>query len=160
MGDSRRFFEFSDLIADQFPNRDVAIADVAGGRGGLQAQLRCHQFTNVVSWDTRRSYAKNRPGYRYGLFDWRTAPNDYGLVVGMHPDGGTDHIIVHAAKRRIPFCVCPCCVVPSGAAYGGVKDYGPWVDHLIALAQQEAMSVSLHTLPIAGRNTVLIGRPL
>lgn len=109
--------------------------------------------------ETIERAAKPRSGYRYGWFDHRSAPRDYALVVGMHPDEGTDEIIAYAAKHRVPFCVCPCCVKPHAAAYWGPKTFAPWVDHLARLAQDRGMEVTEAALPMVGRNLVLIGRP-
>jgi len=87
VGDSRRFNLFADLIVERFPAlHSSAIADVAAGKGYLKAALYLRGFRNVTSWDRRQRLAKPRPGQRYGLFDYRTAPPEYRLVVGMHPD--------------------------------------------------------------------------
>ena len=159
MGDARRFALFADVIAANFPDRSVETADVAAGKGYLRAALYERGFRNVTSWDKRPRQAKPRSGYRYGWFDHRSAPRGYRLVVGMHPDEGTDEIIAYAAKHRVPFCVCPCCVKPRASAYWGAKTFAPWVDHLVRFAQDNGMDVSEAGLPMTGRNLVLIGRP-
>jgi hypothetical protein len=52
MGDTRRFSLMAELIADRVPI-DATIADIAGGKGGLQAELYCRGFRSVTSWDLR-----------------------------------------------------------------------------------------------------------
>lgn len=160
MGDSRRHAVFADAIARQFPAlAEAPAADVAGGRGGLQAEMRRRGFTDVVSWDVRRHYAKARRFYRYGRFDHRNAPRDYRLVVGMHPDGATDEIVAYAVKHRVPFAVCPCCVLPTATRFDGVG-YAAWIAHLARVAEAGRMRVDEIALPITGRNIALVGRPL
>lgn len=99
-------------------------------------------------------------GLEYGLFDFRSAPRDYDLVVGMHPDGGTDHIIQYAIKHRKPFCVCPCCVIPSAAPYGGDSGYVSWINHLVKMAEHARFDVAVTLLQMTGRNVAIIGKPL
>jgi hypothetical protein len=161
MGDSRRFSQFAEVIANNWPASHF-VADVAGGKGLLQAALRRRSFTNIVSWDKRHKYAKGNRArmYRYGLFDYRSAPRDYDLVVGMHPDQGTDHIVSYAVKHRKPFAVCPCCVLPSAQPYGGTAGYAQWCDHLIRMAESARFDVNVTLLPMTGRNVVIVGRPL
>jgi hypothetical protein len=116
-------------------------------------------FNRVMTWDRRPRNASGRHGYRYGLFDYRSAPRDFDLIVGMHPDEATDHIIAYACKHRVPFLVCPCCVRPSAAPYQGCR-YDHWISHLKALATDGRMKVAEVELPMRGRNLVLIGRPV
>jgi len=157
MGDSRRFSAFADLIERNFAPT-LAVADIAGGKGHLQAKLRKRGFGNVVSWDRRPKYAGPRRCYHFGLFDFRSAPRGYDLVVGMHPDEATDHIVMYAAKHRIPFAVCPCCVKPSATRYEGYR-YEHWLQHLASLAEAARFRVTEAGLPISGRSAVLIGWP-
>jgi len=35
------------------------------------------------------------------------------LVVGFHPDQGTDYCVELAEILGVPFCIVPCCVFPS-----------------------------------------------
>lgn len=159
MGDSRRFSLFADFISRQFPDRRLDIADVAAGKGGLKAALYLVGYRRVTAWDRRHKLAKPRPGQRFQLFDHRSAPRGYRLVVGMHPDQATDEIILYAAKHRVPFAVCPCCVLPSGTGYAGRNDYDAWVRHLTDVARAARFRVDAFTLPMNGRNGVLVGRP-
>ena len=160
MGDSHRFHLFADLVAERFPDRRLAIADVAAGKGKLKGELYRRGYGRVTAWDRRHKLAKRRPGQVYQLFDYRNAPRDYRLVIGMHPDEATDHIILYAIKHRVPFVVCPCCALPSASAYvGGKGDFNPWLRHLIEVARAGRMKVETLELPMAGRNTALIGSP-
>lgn len=159
MGDSRRFHVFGALIAR---NLDPAmrIADVAAGKGYLRANLHERGFRHVESWDRRPREAKQRSGYRYAWFDFRTAPHEYDAVVAMHPDEGTDHAILYAGIRRVPAIICPCCARGSAVSYWGARgDYAEWMKHLVALAQTHQLDVTHTALPMTGRNEVLILRP-
>jgi len=160
MGDTRRFDLFADLITSQVPGASsLEIADVAGGKGYLRAALHQRGIRRVTTWDKRRSMPAHRPGYRRAWFDYKSAPDDYGLVVGMHPDEGTDHIVMYAALHRIPFVVCPCCVKPSAAQFSGQRDYRVWCSHLAALARGLGMRVDEFSLRMHGCSTVFVGRP-
>lgn len=165
MGDRRRHIEFAALIARNFPNREARIADVAGGKGHLRAELFRLGYRNVETWDKCRASQRrtHRSGYRHALFNHVTAP-EYDLVVGMHPDGGTDHIVLYGARRRVPFVLCPCCVIPSAHPYGGPTgpktwrgDNDEWTRHLLRLAG--VMDKFVTALPITGRNQVIVARP-
>lgn len=157
MGDPRRFDTFAKLVAKHVPPT-ASVADVAGGKGYLQAALRQLGYRSVVSWDRRRRCATGRSGYRYGYFDHRSAP-DYDAVVAMHPDEGTDQAIVYAVERRRPALVCPCCVKPSATVYWGDGNYRDWCLHLAHVAERGKMDVTWTALPIIGRSTVLILKP-
>ena len=170
MGDPARFRLFADLIAREFPDRSAPIADVAGGKGYLKAALYQQGYRHVTCWDVRRRLAKGRPGQRYQRFDHANAPRGYRLVVAMHPDEATDHVILYAAKHRVPAVVCPCCVKPSAAPYDGSSQARPWNGrggddwphwnrHLAELARKGGLRVTTETLPMDGRNVVLVARP-
>ena len=152
MGDVLRFKAFADRISKNFPNRSLRIADVAGGKGFLQMELRSLGYSNIVSWDKRKKFANPaKLFYKYGYFDYRSAPADYDLVVGMHPDQGTDHIIGYSNLHRIPFVVCPCCITPSAFPFHG----GDWITHLTKLAKADTIRLNLK---IQGKSEVLIGK--
>lgn len=162
MGDPARFRLLADLIAERFTPSKTA--DVAGGKGLLRSQLSTRGFSNVTTIDHRKRLAKGRPGQHYGLFDWRTS-EDYDLIVGMHPDEASDHIVLYAAERRVPFVLCPCCVKPSAAPLSfeylsNSRSQPQWFTHLSALAQARRMIVEWLYLPMRGANLVLIGTPI
>ena len=147
----------ADVIAERIPV-SAMVADVASGKGQLQANLYQRGYRRIVSWDVRWRNAGPRRNYRLGLFDYKSAPRDYQAVVGMHPDAGTDHIICYAAKHRVPFVVCPCCVLPSARKFEAVG-YTGWVDHLSNMAVDSGFDVEEISLPMNGRNIVLAGMP-
>lgn len=158
MGDRNRFHLFADLIAQEFPDRAISIADVASGNGKLQAALRMRGYNEITSWDRQRRNAKGRRGYRFGLFDYRNASRAYDLVIGMHPDEATDQIILYAGKHGKPFVVCPCCIKPSVSHFEDIGFAG-WLRHLRKLGEQDGLTVTDTALPMYGRANVLIGRP-
>lgn len=159
MGDARRFDLFARLIHESFPDKSIRIADVAGGKGYLQAALRQNGYRSVISFDRRkRNAAPHRQHFmRYQWFNC-DSPESFDLVVGMHPDEGTDHIIKYAGKNGVPFAVCPCCVRPSATAFWGKASYPKWIDHLLCVASEKSVTF-LETLKMNGRNDVIIGRP-
>lgn len=145
-------------VIDQRFDRWIRVADVASGNGQLQANLYRRGFDRIVSWDTRRRNAGPRRNYHIGRFDYRSAPRDYDLVVGMHPDAATDYIVAYAVKHRVPFVVCPCCVLPSASKLEDIG-YDGWIRHLIGLATVTGFDVEKIKLPMTGRNLVLVGMP-
>jgi hypothetical protein len=159
MGDPARFRLFADVIEREFPDRSAPIADVAGGKGGLKAELYQRGYRCVTCWDVRRRLAKGRPGQRYQRFEVASAPRGYKLVAAMHPDEATDHAILYAAKHRVPCVVCPCCLKPSAVPYNGRQTPDAWNTHLAQLAIARRMRVTMEVLPMAGQNVVLISRP-
>jgi hypothetical protein len=160
MGDPRRFDKFADVIFSEFGALTSApVADVAGGKGGLQGALRARGFSDITSWDKRQKYAGPRRCYHYGYFDFRSAPRSYGLVVGMHPDEGTDHIVCYAIKHRVPFAVCPCCVKPSATKYPAEREYRRWCDFLAATAEYGNFRLRRFDMRMHGCAHVILGRP-
>lgn len=160
MGDNRRNRLMAELVAERFPDRDAPVADVAAGRGHLKRALRLHGYRRIVCWDGRHRRAKGPPGWHSQIFDYRNAPRGYRLIVAMHPDEATDHAILYAAKHRVPFVVCPCCIKPSGTEYSGnPSNRAEWNRHLVAIAKAAQMDVETVTLPMEGCNIVLIGTP-
>lgn len=159
MGDSHRFDLFGKLIAENL-DPEISIADVAGGKGYLQASLRQRGFKKIETWDKRLATARkvHRNGYRFGYFDYKTAPK-YDAVVAMHPDEGTDHCIMYAGLHRVPAIICPCCVKPSAVQFWETRKYNAWLDHLIKLAEQQNLTIQQKRLSMNGRNDVLILRP-
>jgi|ERR1035437_639563 hypothetical protein len=155
MGDLRRHHVFANFIAEHWPDRSLSIADVAGGTGHLNSALRQLGYNNVITFDKRSNQrSTNRRNFRFQLFSEKVKDN-FDLVIGMHPDGGTDEAINWAINHRVPFAVVPCCVIPSAWNYWGERQYGAWLRHL---SQQIVLRgiVPLETgLAIVGRNIVL-----
>jgi hypothetical protein len=125
------------------------------GQGYLRAALHQLGYRHVESWDKRPRCAGGR-GYRYGYFEWNTAPRSYDAVVAMHPDGGTDHAVLYACHRAVLGLICPCCITPSAETYWGQHAYSAWCDHLERLARDRGAWTRWEALPISGRNRVLI----
>lgn len=164
MGDKRRFNLFADLIVKHFPPAYYHnIADVAAGKGHLQLALRERGYKNVISFDKRkRKFRVRKAGikqdYHYRWFDSRVKQN-FDLIVALHPDEATDHVIVEAGKGRIPFVLCPCCVKPDAVTYWGSYKFEEWVNHLKRLALKDNFEIQEIYLKMQGRNLVLIGKP-
>ena len=129
---------------------------VAGGKGGLRSALYLLGYRNVVTIDKRHHLARGRPGGAYRHLDWNNEPDNYDLIVGMHPDQATDHIILFAARVGKPALICPCCVMPSAVTYGGrAGDFRDWIGHLKSLAARYRRRCEHFAIPITGRNEVL-----
>lgn len=154
MGDRTRFSKFAALIRQHLP-LEASIADVAGGKGTLQMALRQLGYRDVTSWDKRHRYARRRSIYRFGWFSWNEK-TPYDAVVALHPDEGTDHALLYAARNGVPALICPCCILPSGESYWGPYKYPAWLTHLEQLALRHGASVERLKLPMSGRNDVLL----
>jgi len=157
MGDPARFAAFADAIQDRWPDRDLRIADVAGGKGALRAELYTRGYRRVKVVDRRRGKT-HRDHYLYGRFTDHY-PDAFQVVVGMHPDQATDQIVAYATRRRVPFAVVPCCVMPSAFAFDGPRHRSAWVRHLAEVAAGRRFDVVERELPIWGANRLLIGTP-
>lgn len=157
MGDVRRFDLFGELISSHF-ERDCIVADVAGGKGMLQAKLRQCGFKNVVTFDKRKG-RKDRPTmrYEYRWFDHRVKGR-FDLLVGMHCDEATDVIITEAASRKADFVICPCCVKPSAVPFYAQHNFTNWMLHLIELSENLGFKVTTDKLKMIGKNSVIIGK--
>jgi hypothetical protein len=153
MGDKHRFEVFAKFVANILP-KNYRIADIASGGGCLQYELRKLGFLMVTSWDNR--HIKNRlPNQTYvrKYFDYtRVSPKHYDAIIGLHPDGATDHIVLWAATYGKKAIVVPCCAIPSASNFNG----GEWISHLKQLVKNKQRKVIEQTLKIKGKNTVLI----
>lgn len=162
MGDKNRFKIFSELIAGRF-DRQNKIADIAGGKGYLQIELRKNGFQDVATYDLQLN-TKRREVIEYHcyLFEEKMAAN-YDVLVGLHPDKATDLIISSAAKNKKSFAVIPCCVMANiipfvrGKKIPHKSKFELWDEHLIQYAQKLNFKVEVQKLPFSGRNTAIIG---
>jgi len=154
VGDPRRFDLFSSLIRQHF-SLTAQIADVAGGKGYLQVALKEKGFTHITTFDKQRNPNKQRREYRW--FD-NSIIKPFDLLVGMHPDEATDVIIIEAAKRKIPFVICPCCVKPTIEPLWQSYTFQNWMTHLGQMAYGKGFKLQEVILPMNGRNKVLIGK--
>lgn len=159
MGDTHRFEIFANFVATILP-KDARIADVAGGGGNLQQALRSLGFTNVTSWDNRHIKDRVRGMiYVRKYFDYtRVSPKHYDAVIGLHPDGGTDQIVMFAVQYNKLAIVCPCCVIPTATHFAG-GDFDAWLKHLKRVALTRGHAVIERTLKMKGRNQVLVIKP-
>lgn len=157
MGDSRRFHLFAQFIARNFPSKEfLNVADVAGGKGHLNAALKPFGY-KTITFDKARKQI-HRAHYQRRFFDAHVK-EQFDLLVGMHPDGATDIIILEASKRGIPFAIVPCCAINNVSGYFGSKNkFNDWVAHLRRFAIKLGFKVDEGLLPMNGKNLILIGR--
>jgi len=90
------------------------------------------------------------------------AKGSASIIVGMHPDEATEHIVDVALQMNLPFAVVPCCVFPRENTFrvhprtgGAVQTYEDFVEYLCAKAPTR---ISTATLDFEGRNIVVFGR--
>ena len=159
MGDSRRFDVFASFVATQFPNKNLKIADVAGGKGYLALALREQGYRDITIIDPKRRLKKkvNHRATFLAIPFTETLDRRFDLVLGMHPDEATDHIIRYSVKHGSPFVVCPCCIKPSAVAYWGSAKFHLWIAHLKRMAV--GFSIREYLLKMSGKNLVLVGEP-
>lgn len=164
MGDPRRNVVFAEFIAATWPDIRLRIADVAGGKGELAAELYRRGFRSVVTFDKRRNRANPaRSHYRYAFFEPEMA-DDFDLLVAMHPDEATDVVMAAAIERRLPYAVVPCCARPQAWPFDEGLDpdirQRLWFVHLIHRAKDKGSAVEMRALPMSGANVVLFDRVL
>lgn len=147
MGDRRRHLVFADFIAERWPDRNLRIADVAGGHGALQSKLWLRGYRNIVTFDKREKRWTERSHYRYQYFDVEDA-REFDLLVGMHPDEASDVILCASLKFSIPCAIVPCCPRPTVWEYSGNRQ--GWIDHL-----QKKSGARRERLEMKGANSVL-----
>ena len=158
MGDERRGQIFAQYIVKQFPKATQILA-VADGKGQVARKLaNKKRKVTVVEAKPRfegrvHKYLQYRAGWFTAEYEAKQCPD---LVVGMHPDEATSEIVLFAVKNRIPFAVVPCCV--KGRYSSGLR-YTGWLNKLISLARDAGYVVHHHTLKMAGKNDVIIGKP-
>ena len=74
------------------------------------------------------------------------------------PDGATDVIIQEASKRKLPFMIVPCCIIPKAFAFWDKHDYRNWIKHLKRKSIKLGFVIDQYYLKMRGRNLVLFGR--
>lgn len=156
MGDKRRFDLFAKYIKVHFPDVE-GIADIAGGKGYLQAALKDQGYKNIITFD-KRKYRGRGINYSYQYLNGKTDLKNISLIVGMHPDEATDVIITQEAKRNIPFSLVPCCIKPTDTVLNTQSKFINWLKHLKGYAERLGYKVEEHKLKMTGRNIVLTGR--
>lgn len=159
MGDPRRFNTFGTAIEERFSYaKSLRVADVAGGLGYLQKNLLERGYNNVTTFDKRYKHLQNLK-YNHRYFSCENISFGFDLLVGMHPDEGTDHIILAAGKMKIPFIICPCCIKPSATVFNLKYKYNNWFEHLCNLAEK-THTIEINTLKIRGRRDIIVGFPI
>lgn len=160
MGDKKRFDLFVKAISKRFPSW-MRVADIAGGKGYLQLALKEQGFKDVITFDCKPR--KNRVRVHGVKFCWRkfdhNIETEFDLLVGMHPDEATDVIIYEAAKRRIPFGIVPCCIMPTRLLFWDKRNYRGWVKALTKMAETQNFEVEKYQLRMNGKNLALFGKP-
>jgi|TARA_Y100000310_G_scaffold274578_3_gene290664 hypothetical protein len=160
--DRRRFPAFADFIHNTY-RQATTVADVAGGRGILSYHL--HQLGyDATIIDTRNAHLPSRlqrvlrkqsvkqgrlieiPRVIGKVQEVDLRPFD--IIVGLHPDDATEHLVREALKLGKDFAVIPCCVFPIDGAKHSQED---WRAYLASLSADMRTA----TLPIDGANTVL-----
>ncbi|HNV68342.1 MAG TPA: hypothetical protein PKO06_01495 [Candidatus Ozemobacteraceae bacterium] len=147
MADKLRFEVFARFLVERFGA--CRIYDVAGGMGRLNQELT-HLGCRVTTFDSRHKHLEVTYDQREFALD---VPCDCDLVVGLHPDAATRVIIEYAGQHRVPCAVVPCCSDNS-------MSYKPWMRYLATLAEGVGLQVTEATLPLTGRNRVLLGYPI
>lgn len=164
MGDKNRFSAFADFL--QSFEKDLRIADIAGGKGFLQKELRKREFRNIRTFDLHLDTSRSGViDYCFSLFE-PDMGQEFDLLVGLHPDAATDLIIFTAAKYHKPFVIVPCCVKKNKIPYRrgpkikGKTNFDYWNEHLIRTSQNFGFRTEINFLPIEGRNLVISGSPI
>lgn len=139
------------------PTHYPRVADIAGGKGYLRLALSERGY-DCTTFDHRRTYVRGHGKQVYRWFS-PAIKDHFDLLVGLHPDEATDVIILEAARRKMPFMICPCCIKPYAAPFNGSYRSANWIKHLETLAVNNGFVVDYRTLRMNGKSLVLIGRP-
>lgn len=160
--DRRRFRAFAEFIHTTYPNIGK-VADVGGGRGDVSFFLhelghdatiidsRAARLPRWIKRSLRRESVKQGRLVELPRVVGKVQDTDlqaFDLIVGLHPDEATEHIVRTAIKYNKEFAVVPCCVFPID---GVKRSKENWRDYLISLSKD----IVTTTLPIRGENLVL-----
>ena len=160
--DSRRFCAFADFIHNTYPTVKT-VADIAGGRGNLSYYLHKlgynstiidSRFTKLPAWmikTLRKLSVKKGKLIEIPRIVNKVQDVDlssFDLVVGLHPDEATEHVIIKAIKYNKSFAIVPCCVFPID---GKKRSEINWIEYLASLAP----NIKEAELPINGARKVL-----
>lgn len=160
MGDKRRFDLFASYIEVRVP-KDARIADVAAGKGYLSFALLRKGFKHVTPFepDPRRGGQVTRLGMHVENFTSEHA-RDFDVVVGMHPDAATDHILDGCARFGLHGIVVPCCIKPSAWTYWHNRSsHAQWESHLREQSRERGLRVFGDKLKMVGANSVIEVKP-
>ena len=162
VNDSRRFPAFASFIHQTYPAAN-RIADVAGGNGRLSFYLRELGFeaTVIDSRDTNLPNRMRRMLRKESIRKGKLASipkiinkvededlSEFDLLVALHPDEATEHVIRMAIALNKDFAVIPCCVFPID---GIKRSHDDWRDYLTTIAPLTQTAY----LPIEGDDVVL-----
>jgi hypothetical protein len=160
MGDSKRAPIFTAWLVKRFPpGRFPMVADLAGGKGGLSYELAAEGYRPTVFDTRRRASARKYPPFLRRDVDFlHFAPKEFDLVVGMHPDEATWHVIRLAHETRSPFAVVPCCVMLPEEKRGKIiMSFDQWLNWLRQQAINLGFVVEQGQLKMSGKNDILWG---
>jgi uncharacterized UPF0146 family protein len=157
MGDSKRGIEFSLFIKRSFPiDKYHNIADIAGGKKGVVAKELSKLGYKVTSFDVRKNKSLKKYDFKHkDVTKLKFKTKEYDLIVGMHPDEATWHIIRLAHESKTSFAVVPCCVHPPEKVNVSHKN---WIKYLQQKADNFGFKTQIISLPIYGSKEVLVGK--
>lgn len=160
MGDNRRAQVFTDWLVKNFPPAKYPrVADLAGGKGKVARELQKAGYNPVV-FDCRKESQRGKKYQRRkrDLEKEKFRPKDFDLVIGMHPDEITYHVIRLAKETGSPFAVVPCCIKPPKCKPNlQIDSFGQWLNWLRQEAMNMGFRVQQTDLRMHGKNTVLYG---
>lgn len=170
---ARRAHVFASFLVERFALAEESLVlDVAGGRGDLCFELSALRGVPCVSVDPRgRKLSKRQRVFlkkqsdRDGDEQWGSHIRNLfdadffagsredlkgrvSIIVGLHPDEATEHIVDCALKEQMPFAIVPCCVFPIA---GGSMSFKDWCDYL----QAKDGRIRRDYLDCQGKNLVL-----
>eukprot|EP00698_Gefionella_okellyi_P001130 TRINITY_DN11029_c0_g1_i2.p1 TRINITY_DN11029_c0_g1~~TRINITY_DN11029_c0_g1_i2.p1 ORF type:complete len:426 (-),score=95.54 TRINITY_DN11029_c0_g1_i2:395-1672(-) len=163
----------------EYLNSGSGVLDIAGGRGDVSFELFTKNGIKCTLIEPREMKLTKQQSRLMGKANTALAlcphmrtmfNNDFiadpanaqllsecSLVVGMHPDQATGHIVNFALARNKPFAVIPCCVFPGEfptrqLLHGGeVNTY----ETLVQFLCEQHGSIQKTFLPFVGRNQVV-----
>ena len=162
VNDRMRFRVFAEFIRETYP-RGAKVADVAGSRGSLSWHLRELGFHPTIvdvrdsrhpRWVHRALRKDSRDLGRLVRIPRIVAKvqnmdlSGFDLIVGLHPDEATEHIVRAALACGKDFAVVPCCVFPLD---GLKRSKEGWRAYLASLSPD----IRTAEIPIDGSNIVL-----
>lgn len=160
MGDNRRAHVFANWLVTNFsPEHYPRVADLAGGKGKVSRELEKHGYQPIVF--DRRKESQQGKKYRRRKRDLQAhhfKKGEFDLVIGMHPDEITWHVIRLDHENKSPFVVVPCCIKPPKQKSGiQIDTFRQWLNWLRQEAINMGFSVQQTTLNIKGKNILLYG---
>jgi hypothetical protein len=163
--DGRRFRVFAEFIHKTYPQVH-RVADVAGGHGGVSFHLYRFGYAATIIDERdvhlpgrlkrvlRKESVKQGRIVEIPRLVKRVQDVDlgsYDLIVALHPDEATEHVVRAGIEHGKDFAVVPCCVFPLD---GVRRSREEWREYLISLSPD----IKTAQLPIDGANVVLYRR--